>query len=131
MLHANHIEPTAGRPTSRAALTNDPLGLPPGLSRSSAAGRRWRDLAEAYSAQLGPELMQREDVRLLVGNLISFSMLAERQRARIARDEEVDVNQFIQLNQTIRGLLDRLSLSSAPRSEEPGLANYLSERTEP
>ncbi len=130
-LRADDTKLTAGRSTSRAALTNDPLGLPAGIVRSSVAGRRWRDLAEAYSAQLGPDKMGREDVRLLVGNLISFTLVAERQRARIARDEDVDVNQFIQLNQTVRGLLDRLRLSSAPRSEDPGLAGYLSERAEP
>jgi hypothetical protein len=126
-------EVATGSSASRSALTNDPLRLPPGLSRSSALGRRWRDLAAAYSEQVGPERLRLESVRVLLGDLISFTLVAERQRARLATGDDVDVshiNQMIQLNQTIRGLLDRLGLSAAPvKDEEPGLSAYIAERT--
>jgi hypothetical protein len=63
--------------TARSARTNDPFRLPDDLHGQSPIARRWRDLAAAYSAQLG-ERVRREDVRARVRALIWLTLEIER-----------------------------------------------------
>jgi hypothetical protein len=82
--------------------------------RQRRLGRRApvRDLVGAYSAQLG-ERMQREDVRALVGSLVSLTLISERLQADVANGEQVDPNHVIQVAQTIVRLLKELGVTPA------------------
>jgi hypothetical protein len=104
--------------TARAARTNDPLRLPEGLHGLSPQARRWRDLINAYSAKLG-ERMKDEHVRVLLGSLVSLTLIAERLNDEVTRGQPVDPNHLIQVSQTIMRLLNELGVSAAPRAESP------------
>ena len=68
----------AARPaTLRSRLTNDPLMLPAGLNPRSSEGRRWRDLALAYSAQLG-DRMKCDGVGTQLHSLLWLSLELDR-----------------------------------------------------
>ena len=113
---------------NRSARTNDPLALPSGVSGLTTEGRRWRDLVRDYGAQLG-ERMSREDVRALVGSLVSLTLISERLNAEVARGEPVDPNNVIQVSQTIVRLLNELGLRSAVQQPPPNLTAHIARRT--
>ena len=113
---------------NRSARTNDPLALPRGLSGLTAEARRWRDLVRSYSDQLG-ERMRREDVRVLVGSLVSLSLISERLNDEVARGETVDPNHVIQVAQTIMRLLAELDIKPAARDTPPDLKAHIARRT--
>jgi hypothetical protein len=97
----------------RAARTNDPLLPPPGLSGVEL--RRWRDVTAHYVEQLG-ERFEQEHVRVLAGQLVSLTLLAERQQAAVARGEEVEPIWVIQGTQTILRLLAELGFEHTAQS---------------
>jgi hypothetical protein len=104
----------------RAARTNNPLLPLPGLGGVEL--RRWRDLMAHYVELLGDRFEQ-EQVRVLVGQLVSLTLLAERQQAAVARNEPVDPVWVIQGTQTILRLLAELGFdqqtphsTAAPRA---------------
>jgi hypothetical protein len=112
--------------TARAARTNDPLALPKTLRGrgQSPQGRRWRDLARAYSAQLGPERMQREDVRARLRNLIWLTIELERLHDTAVSDRP-PIHTLLHMTQEQRVLLAELGLCDATRSDAPRLSQYL------
>lgn len=116
--------------TARAARTNDPLRLPDGIHGMSQQGRRWRDLVGFYASQLGERIRQ-EQVRALVGSLVSMTLVSERLNDRVTRGEDVDPNHIIQLSQSILRLLSELGLGAAPRetdAPEPSLRDHITRR---
>ncbi|MCK1354642.1 hypothetical protein IVB56_27235 [Bradyrhizobium sp. CW7] len=116
--------------TGRAARTNDPLRLPDGMHGMSPQGRRWRDLVGFYTAQLG-ERSRQEQVRALLGSLISMTLISERLNDRVTRGEDVDPNHLIQLSQSILRLLNELGLNGAPSkpdTEGPSLKDHIARR---
>lgn len=114
--------------TGRAARTNDPLRLPDGLHGNSPQARRWRDLLGFYSAQLGDRLC-REDVRALLGSLVSLTLLSERLNDDVARGLRVDPTQIIQVSQSVLRLLGELRLQPvAAEPPPPDLQAHIADR---
>jgi len=97
----------------RAHKTNNILTPPPGVQ--GAELRRWRDLLGHYVGLLGDRIRQ-EQCRVLVTQLVSLTLLAERLQEQIARKEPVDPNYLIQSSQTIMRLLVELGLDPSPQS---------------
>jgi hypothetical protein len=97
----------------RAARTNDPLRPLPGLSGVEL--RRWRDVTAHYVERLGDRFEQ-EHVRVLAGQLVSLTLLAERQQAAVARGEQVEPQWVIQGTQTILRLLAELGFEQTAQS---------------
>jgi hypothetical protein len=73
--------PDARPKVLKSRLTNDPLVLPAGLNARSTEGRRWRDLALAYSEQLGPQRMKYDGVVQRLRSLLWLSLELDRMTA--------------------------------------------------
>jgi hypothetical protein len=106
--------------TARAARSNDPLALPEALRGrgQSPEGRRWRDLAAHYSAQLGSQRMKREEVRARVRSLIWLTIEIERLHD-IRVCDRPPIHTLLHMVQEQRVLIAELGLSDATRSSEP------------
>lgn len=108
-----------------AAYSRDPLRLPGAPSVTTVEGRRWRDLHLAYARQLGARVGD-ESVRVLLGALISHTLLLERLQAAVARGDPVEPNNLIQGTQTVMRLLSELGLKAAQsRDVASDLVSYL------
>ena len=128
--------------TGRAARTNHPLVLPPGLNGQSPAGRRWRDLVEHYSVQLGPERMRNESIRARLRSLVWLTLEIERCTDERVCDKPVAIHTLLHMGQELRVLLAELGLKhdepqprpspeSEPGPERPtSLADYLAKPEE-
>ncbi len=90
--------------------------------------RRYRDLWLGYAEQLG-ECLQREDVRLLTGQLISLTLLAERLQDSVAIGEPVDPNHVIQTTQTVWRLMEDLGLK--PTRSDDGVVQQTAPQPAP
>jgi hypothetical protein len=111
--------------TLRSATTNDPLRLPSGLDSHSSEGRRWRDLADAYAAQLGPERMKYDIVQTQLRSLLWLSIELERLQAERLADKNVPLHTVLHATQEVRALIAALGLSEAMRSDGESLHDVL------
>jgi hypothetical protein len=96
-----------------------------GVSGKSAAGRRFRDLTEAFSADLG---ILSEHERLWVRTAATLTLRVETLQSRIACGEEVDDEQMVRvLNAQQRALrsLDDIKRRRDDARAKPTLAGYL------
>jgi hypothetical protein len=100
----------------RSRLTNDPLVLPAGLNSRSSEGRRWRDLALAYSAQLGPERMKYDGIGTQLRSLLWLSLELDRMTAERLAGKPVPLHTVLHATQEVRALLIALGLSEPTRS---------------
>jgi hypothetical protein len=121
----------------RSSATNDPLAPPTGLLLTTRRGRRWRDLAEAYSAALGLDQMKREDVRARVRGLIWVTMQIE-----MLHDQSICDNAqlILHLQQEQRATLNELGLTVEPKPDDkpapapepapPSLTSHIAQRVQ-
>lgn len=96
--------------TARAARTNDPLELPQGVRGQSPEGRRWRDLAAHYSARLGAERMEREDVRVRIRLILWLTIELERMQDQRLCDKPAPLQMLLYMQKELRDLLRSLGL---------------------
>jgi hypothetical protein len=119
---------SAARPvTLRSRLTNDPLVLPAGLNSRSSEGRRWRDLALAYSTQLGDRLKY-DGVGTQLRSLLWLSLEVDRMTVERLAGKPVPLHSVLHAVQEVRALLAALGLSEPTRSDGDGgseLHDYL------
>lgn len=103
-------------PRVRSAITNG--GLPGGVSKCSAQGRRYADLMHELTAALGGELSFEEElrVRLAAGQFLK----AEQLQADMLRGEAVDAEQLVRLSNAASRELGRLQAGRAGRRQPPG-----------
>src|SRR6478609_865200 len=129
------IEPTSsslGELSSRArsAVTNH-KDLLPGLDGRSATARRFRDLVNAFVADMGG-LDRCSEVRLgLVRRLAATTVQAEMLEARMVNGEPIDIATLCTLASTTVRLSQRLGLERRTRDVTPSLGQYLAARTAP
>src|SRR5262245_16138276 len=115
MEHASNPADTAATLLSRsafvrAARTNNPLLLPPGVSSRSSQGRRWRDLASSYAARLGDRITD-EAIVARLRSVIWLSIEIERLQAERLCNQPVPVHTLLHMTQELRVLLSELGLS--------------------
>jgi hypothetical protein len=84
----------------------------------SAAGRRFRHLVEAYSAELGPELSEAE--LSLVRQACALQLQAERMQGAIVRGETIDADQLIRVSSTSKRLLGIIAGKTGKRDASAG-----------
>jgi hypothetical protein len=70
--------------------------LPKGIDLRSAAGRRYRYLVGAYSAELGPELSEPE--KALIAQAVVLQLRAEQLGADVVAGERVDPDLLIRVS---------------------------------
>jgi hypothetical protein len=110
--------------TARSRVTN---GKPfDGVDGRSANARRFRDLIDAFSRDLGGMSQLSEADRSLVRQAATLTVRSEQLQAAIVRGEPVDPDELIRLTNTARR-----TLAGIRRKEQPkplGLGDYLAQR---
>ena len=115
-------------PRTRSAVTNH-KDLLPGLEGRSATARRFRDLVNAFVADMGG-LDRCSEVRLgLVRRLAATTVQAEMLEARMINGEAIDIATLCTLASTTVRLSQRLGLERRARNVTPSVGQYLAART--
>src|SRR4051812_24552417 len=109
---------------ARSAVTNH-TGLLPGLDGRSATARRFRDLVNAFVADMGG-LDRCSEIRLgLVRRLAATTVQAEMLEARMVNGEAIDIATLCTLASTTVRISQRLGLNRVAKDATPSLATYL------
>jgi len=115
---------------TRSAVTNH-KDLLPGLDGRSATARRFRDLVNAFVADMGG-LDRCSEIKLgLVRRLAATTVQAEMLEARMVNGEAIDIAILCTLASTTVRLSQRLGLERRTRDVTPSLNQYLAGRTAP
>ena len=115
---------------TRSAVTNH-KDLLPGLDGRSATARRFRDLVNAFIADMGG-LECCSEIRLgLVRRLAATTVQAEMLEARMVNGEAINISQLCTLASTTVRLSQRLGLERKQRDVTPSVGQYLAARTAP
>ena len=115
---------------ARSAVTNH-KDLLPGLDGRSATARRFRDLVNAFVADMGG-LDHCSEVRLgLVRRLAATTVQAEMLEARMVNGEAIDIATLCTLASTTVRISQRLGLERRARNVTPSLGQYLAAKTAP
>jgi undecaprenyl pyrophosphate synthase len=110
--------------TNRSRVTNG-TRLIEGIDGRTPSARRFRDLIESFSCDLGGTERLTEAERALVKQAASVTIRAEQLQAAIVRGEAVDPDELIRLSNTSRRLLASIRRRVAPK---PTLADHLAKR---
>ena len=114
----------ARAPALRARVTNH-KDLLPGLDGRSATARRFRDLVNAFVADMGG-LECCSEIRLgLVRRLAATTVQAEMLEARMVNGEQIDISQLCTLASTTVRLSQRLGLERKQRDVTPSLSDLI------
>jgi hypothetical protein len=115
---------------TRSAVSNH-SDLLPGLDGRSATARRFRDLVNAFVADMGG-LDRCSEIRLgLVRRLAATTVQAEMLEARMVNGEQIDIATLCTLASTTVRLSQRLGLERRARNMTPSVGQYLAARTAP
>jgi hypothetical protein len=115
----------------RARVSNH-RDLLPGLDGRSPSARRFRDLVNAFIADMGG-LDQCSEIKLgLLRRLASVTVQVEMLEARMVNGEVVDISTLCQLASTALRLSSRLSIERVPKpiNNEVTLADLMREAAE-
>jgi hypothetical protein len=97
---------------NRSAVTNG-TKLLVGIDMRSPTARRFRDLVQAYKAEIGGILGEPE--MAMVKTAASLSLSNELMQARIVNGEPVDADNLIRLSSEVRRILDALTEKAGKR----------------
>ena len=116
---------------ARSAVTNH-KDLLPGLDGRSATARRFRDLVNAFVADMGG-LDRCSEVRLglVCARLAATTVQAEMLEARMVNGDAIDIATLCTLASTTVRLSQRLGLERRARNVTPSVGQYLATRTAP
>jgi hypothetical protein len=104
--------------------------LLPGLDGRSATARRFRDLVNAFVADMGG--LRCSQIKLgLVRRLAATTVQAEMLEARMVNGEAIDIATLCTLASTTVRISQRLGLERRARNVTPSLNQYLAGRTAP
>jgi len=110
----------------RSAVTNGKRTLI-GVKGSSKFGRRYRDLIEEFSTEIGGDLTQSE--RAMVKQAAALAIKGEMMQAAIINGEPVDSDELIRLSSEVRRILDALkSGKRKPTAAPMGLHDIVARR---
>jgi hypothetical protein len=103
--------------TNRSAVTNGSKLLV-GIDMRSPTARRFRDLVQAYSAEIGGDLSQTE--LAMIKTAASLSLTAEMKQADLVNGKMVDSDDLIRLSSEARRLLDSIAERAGKRKPPAG-----------
>jgi hypothetical protein len=111
--------------TNRSAVTNGSKLLV-GIDGRSPMARRFRDLVQAYSAEIGGELTQFE--KAMVKQAASLAIAAETMQAKVINGELVNSDDLIRISSEVRRILDALAEKAGKRKPAaPTMSQLLAE----
>jgi hypothetical protein len=109
----------------RSAVTNGKRTLI-GVKGSSKYGRRYRDLIDAYSLELGGDLTQFE--MAMVKQAAALAIQSEVMQAAIINGEPVDPDNMVRISSEVRRILDAIAGKAGKRKPAaPTLSQLLAE----
>jgi hypothetical protein len=112
--------------TNRSAVTNGSKLLV-GIDGRSPTARRFRDLVQAYKAEVGGDLSEPE--MAMVKTAASLSLTAELMQADIVNGKPSNTDDLIRLSSEVRRLLDAIAEKAGKRKPAmPKLAEYLASK---
>lgn len=118
----------ARKPTARSAVSNG-TRLHQNVDARSSSARRFRDIVDAFTAEVGGELTESE--RGLVQQAAGLTMRCEQLQGAIIRGEAVDDDLLVRLSGTAKRLLAAIGSKAAERKPSGGmtLAEYVASKT--
>jgi hypothetical protein len=97
--------------------------------KGAKAERRFRDIAEAITADLGGADRLSEGQKQLIRRCSLISVECEKLEARSVAGEDIDLELFGTLTDRLGRTLARLGLRRVPRDIEPDLESYIDARS--
>jgi len=98
--------------TNRSAVTNG-TKLLVGIDMRSPTARRYRDLVQAYKAEIGGDLSEPE--MAMIKTAASLSLSAEIMQADIVNGKMVNSDELIRLSSEVRRILDAIAEKAGKR----------------
>jgi len=124
--------PVAGRQRAhRSAVSNGTkLFRVEGLDGRTQAARRFRDLVEFVTADLGGADLLSEGQRQLVRRASALAIMCEAIEADLARDLPFDISNYLASTNTFRRVIETLGLKRVPK-DATTLSDYLGKTRPP
>lgn len=99
-----------------------------GIDMRSPTARRFRDLVQAYKAEIGGDLSETETA--MIKTAASLSLTAEIMQADIVNGKTVDPDDLIRLSSEVRRILDAIAEKAGKRKPAavPALQAYLASK---
>jgi hypothetical protein len=119
--------PTAGKAQARSRLSNGRDVLPDVDGRSVVA-RRYRDIIGAVVSDQGGAEHLSEARLQLIRRFSAASVLAEQMEARLARGEQINIQEYSLLVSTMVRVAQRIGIERRARNVTPSLEQYLSNK---
>jgi hypothetical protein len=116
--------PAAGKAQARSRLSNGREVLPNVDGRSLVA-RRYRDILCAVASDQGGSKQLSEARLQLIRRFSATAVLAEQMEARLARGEQIDIQEYSLVVSTMVRVAQRIGIDRVPRDVAPSLAEYL------
>jgi hypothetical protein len=119
--------PTAEKAHARTRISNGRDVLPDVDGRSVVA-RRYRDIIGAVVSDQGGAEHLSEARLQLIRRFSAASVLAEQMEARLARGEQINIQEYSLLVSTIVRVTQRIGMERRARNVTPSLGQYLSNK---
>ena|ERR1700675_4696978 len=107
---------------NRSAVTNGSKLLV-GIDMRSPTARRYRDLVQAYTAEIGGDLAEgalplSQTEMAMIKTAASLSLTAELMQADIVNGKPANTDDLIRLSSEVRRILDAITLKAGKRKPE-------------
>jgi hypothetical protein len=113
------------RKQGRSRVTNGSRVLL-GVKGSSKYGRRFRDLIDLYTTEIGGDLNEFE--RSMVKQAAALAIKGEMMQAQVVNNEPIDLDAMIRLSSEVRRILDAIAGKASKRKPAgPTLSQLLAE----
>jgi hypothetical protein len=112
------------KPQARSRLSNG-RDLLPNVDGRSLIARRYRDIMSAIASDQGGADRLSEARLQLIRRFAAAACLAEQLEARLARGEQIDIQEHSLLVSTMVRVAQRIGVDRVPRDVAPCLAEYL------
>jgi hypothetical protein len=119
--------PTAGKAQARSRLSHGRHVLPDVDGRSVVA-RQYRDIIGAVVSDQGGAEHLSEARLQLIRRFSAASVLAEQMEARLARGEQINIQEYSLLVSTMVRVAQRIGIERRARNVTPSLEQYLSNK---
>ena len=119
--------PTAGKAQARSRLSNGRDVLP-NVDGRNVVARRYRDIIGAVVSDQGGAEHLSEARLQLIRRFSAASVLAEQMEARLARGEQINIQEYSLLVSTMVRVAQRIGIERRARNVTPSLGQYLSNK---
>jgi hypothetical protein len=97
----------------------------PNVDGRSLIARRYRDIMSAIASDQGGADRLSETRLQLIRRFAAAACLAEQLEARLARGEQIDIQEYSLIVSTMVRVAQRIGIDRVPRDVAPSLAEYL------